>query len=208
MALVQKEILPKIRYRSFLPMADSQEVSVPDGVMDNLIRNLWSPFLEPLYNDYGECSIAGGAVAHVVRNGTLEGVNDIDVFFAGKESCEQATRKLKRDCGFSKESNVAVEIPYHGHKLHLIQFPFMGSANIQISRFDFTCVSAALSPTGLYFHEDFFDDLKAKRIRIVHPENIRRGITRMKKYMDKGFVPSAKTFLQILNIQKSKALMY
>lgn len=158
--------------------------------------------------------IAGGTLRDYFMGMGLNRDVDIDIFFETKEDIEDAIswiNKKERKWGRVKylyDANRLVA-NYHadgddeygsidkdvvtftylvfGSKIQFIFFKELQTCQNIINSFDFSVSAVGIDGKNLFFHNDFFNDLKNRTINIINLEGTLSTLTRLSKYKDKGF---------------------
>jgi hypothetical protein len=130
--------------------------------------------------------IAGGAIRDVFSLGYF--TSDIDIFFPNRIEAAKAIkafRKNRATIGFHNKQLVNVYL--NEQKIQIVKAYLYSNTKELIDDFDFTVCSACYDGNKFYLHDNFFEDLAAKRLVI---NSLRLPLNTMKrviKYVHKGF---------------------
>lgn len=141
--------------------------------------------------------IAGGALRDYFSR--KPNTSDVDVFFPSTAARLYAMQSLEAAGARKVYSNENLE-GYHfkGYHVQLVKHYQFASIEETVDDFDFTVCCAAIGHDGrVVIHEDFFEDLAARRLA-VHNLNYPLGtLARIPRYVEKGFKPCSGTLLKL-----------
>ncbi|HSH24582.1 MAG TPA: hypothetical protein VLA13_03485 [Massilibacterium sp.] len=128
--------------------------------------------------------IAGGAIRSWFAN---ERRSDIDLFFPSEDDRNKAKEFLKGTGGESIFENENVEkIKYEGQVFDFCK-PLFDTPEDTINNFDFTVSMFACDGKDMYVGENSFMDLASKRICINRCPFPMSSLSRLQKYIRKGY---------------------
>lgn len=154
--------------------------------------------------------IAGGTLRDYFRGMGLNKEVDIDIFFETRKDIDDAICWINCRNGYGtysydenrgighfhvvgeygiRDMDVVTYDNYKvfGCKTQFIFFKPLSSCKNIVNSFDFTVSAVGIDGKNLFFHEDFFKDLKSKTINIINLEGTLSTLTRIHKYTTKGF---------------------
>lgn len=144
--------------------------------------------------------IAGGVFTSIF--GKDKKINDIDIWFSNVDDYSRTIKLMSVFCGVNKpevdgmfssrnsnfyESKNSMTYIVNNVKYQFIKPNkyFVGNVNKIVNQFDFTCVMCGvdLGNNEIFFHKNFFNDLKSKRL-IINPNLSSKGnlLNRIIKY--------------------------
>lgn len=130
--------------------------------------------------------IAGGCLRDLFSIGHI--TSDIDVFFPNRKEVAKAIKALRKNkvkCGFHNKQ--LANFYYKKQKIQIIKSFLYPTVQDIINDFDFTVCSVAYDGKAFYCHDGFFYDLAAKRLMINHVRLPLNTLSRVVKYVKKGY---------------------
>jgi hypothetical protein len=137
--------------------------------------------------------IAGGALRAFFAR---EEIKDIDVFFAKAKDFDAVSKLAKQDTDVILDNDTVLRVRYKDTVLDLVRRPFHTAVET-LANFDFTVACCALSSQALYFDDNFFYDLAAKRLRINALPFPVSTLVRLQRYAHRGYHACPETMRQI-----------
>lgn len=156
-----------------------------------------------------ECNfwIAGGALRDFFLYGEVKEETDVDLYFPNQQQFNYAFKRLrdveKYEVKYGNENVVRLE--RGSDKVDLVKI-FWVSPKECLLKFDFVCSMCAIRPYEIYNHESYFIDLVRKRISINCISDTKAILTRIDKYIDKGFTISKSEIAKVEKYIKSHSV--
>jgi len=150
------------------------------------------------------CWVAGGSLRDYFTEGKVN--SDFDVFFPDVINFNKAHKALLKDKKIKEgwsDSNISNFIDANGNKIQLISAHYFPNPSETIANFDFTIACGAIDTKEIYLHEDFFEDLAARRLVINNLPFPLSTLERMQKYIKKGYSICNGGLLKICNSIRS-----
>lgn len=168
--------------------------------------------------------VAGGYARYVVSKNVFAEPNDIDIFCRTIEDEAKLLRffnsvgKVQFKSDLATSYRVYNEYSYILKKVQLIKprqegnIKTFGTPEEVIDNFDFTINMVAFDDQGFYHCETFFEDLKAHRLEFNNIHCAVGILTRIRKYLNKGYKIDISEFLKIYQMwdtvdQKTKDII-
>lgn len=142
--------------------------------------------------------VAGGALTSVY---TGKPINDVDMYFDGRESFEDAIRCAYDDGLWCvAKTSRAVTFAYGNSIIQLMHFKWFDSAAAIFDSFDFTCCMAAMSceTKEVVMHDDFLKHASQRFLKFHSGTAFPFGtVARVLKYQKRGYTIGSNEMLRI-----------
>ena len=142
--------------------------------------------------------VAGGALTSVY---TGLPVNDVDIYFNGRKSFEDAVHRAYDD-GFwcVAKTSRAVTFVYGTHVIQLMHFNWFDAPSSIFDSFDFTCCMAAMDceTKDIVMHEEFLKHCSQRFLKFHSGTAFPYGtVSRVLKYQKRGYTIGVNEMLRI-----------
>ncbi len=157
-----------------------------------------------------KAAIAGGALRDFFLDNAINNKIDIDLYVDSQDKIDSLTSFFNRNARLQYETNYASRYVFDNLKVDLIHNVVYDDLEDIINSFDFTVCCCAVDNTRVVHHPLFFDHLKDRMIvlndnekALKYMKNDVSILSRLQKYIGKGFFADKKTLLQIASIIKN-----
>lgn len=145
--------------------------------------------------------IAGGAVRDYLLG---EKVKDIDIFTNSEEAAVKLYRAFINQGAKDLNADLPVEkrplynLVYQNRWFQIVNTVHYDTTTTEtIANFDFTMCCAQISSSGFDSHVNFFQDVLSKHLRINNPIYPLNTLSRMQKYIKRGYTACNGTLLEL-----------
>jgi hypothetical protein len=163
----------------------------------NCINYFRSLILNELHENNISCWIAGGCLRDYFSLGYIS--KDVDLFFSNEEEISKInTYLLEKKAKKLFENDNVMKFSYKNRIFDIVKKTFPSPKDC-IKEFDFTVSCVAVDLEEVYYHESFFIDLAKKSIvinKITYPLST---LSRLQRYIKKGFTVCNGGLLEIAN---------
>jgi hypothetical protein len=142
-------------------------------------------------------SIAGGAIRDYLSGGEIK---DIDLFSSNKESEDKLIEWFKKQQNIKilNENDLLLNVTYKGRWFQVIKGKFFNMEGTDlIDSFDYTVCCAMLNFEEFRYHDNFFQDVLSKHLRVNKITFPLSSLERMQKYIKKGYTACNGTLLSL-----------
>lgn len=151
-----------------------------------------------LFPDDLDCWIAGGSIADFLKQRYING--DIDIWFRNQEDYDRAYDifRTNAELTFSYDSNFSHTFQLRDITIQLIHRKFFETPQDCVNSFDYSICGAGVTRTQFVSCPMFWKDFTNQVLRLQNRTAPMSTLTRLAKYVKRGYVPNKQTFLTLI----------